>query len=148
MFRSEIRLWVALSAPLAGLLIALAVLLLLPNADRADAQTAPVRFLDGGLESSFPESIRFYTSFETDIEIIDVRVRFSTGPITTEQYDYLDLTERTETLVDGELLWRGEHVGALHAAGNDDRFRLRSTRRSGQRVRIRAVQSDHARLPI
>ena len=106
MFRPEIRLWVALSAPLAGLLIALAALLLLPNADRADAQTAPVRFLDGGLESSFPESIRFYTSFETDIEIIDVRVRFSTGPITTEQYDYLDLTERTETLVDGELLWR------------------------------------------
>ena len=62
--------------------------------------------MDGGLESSFPESIRFYTSFETDIEIIDVRVRFSTGPITTEQYDYLDLTERSETLVDGELLWR------------------------------------------
>ena len=72
----------------------------------AVAQEPPVRFLDGGLESNFPEDIRFYTSFESDIEIDDVRVRFTTGPATTGQYDYLDLTERTESLIDGELLWR------------------------------------------
>ena len=45
----------------------------------AVAQEPPVRFLDGGLESNFPEDIRFYTSFESDIEIDDVRVRFTTG---------------------------------------------------------------------
>lgn len=72
----------------------------------ANAQTPPVRFLDGGLESNFPEDIRFYASFETDIDIVDVRVRFTTGPLTTEQYDYLDLTEKTAPLVDGELIWR------------------------------------------
>ena len=72
----------------------------------ADAQSPPVRFLDGGLESNFPEDIRFYASFETDIDIVDVRVRFSTGPVTTGQYDYLDLTERTGSLIDGELIWR------------------------------------------
>ncbi len=72
----------------------------------ATAQDSPVRFLDGGLESNFPEDIRFYTSFESDIEIDDVRVRFTTGPATTGQYDYLDLTERSESLIDGELLWR------------------------------------------
>ena len=72
----------------------------------ATAQEPPVRFLDGGLESNFPEDIRFYTSFESDIEIDDVRVRFTTGPATTGQYDYLDLTQRSETLIDGELLWR------------------------------------------
>ena len=72
----------------------------------AIAQDSPVRFFDGGLESNFPEDIRFYTSFETDIEIDDVRVRFTTGPATTGQYDYLDLTERSETLTDGELVWR------------------------------------------
>ncbi len=70
------------------------------------AQDSPVRFLDGGLESNFPEDIRFYTSFESDIEIDDVRVRFTTGPATTGQYDYLDLTERSQSLIDGELLWR------------------------------------------
>ena len=72
----------------------------------ATAQEAPVRFLDGGLESNFPKDIRFYTSFESDVEIDDVRVRFTTGPATTGQYDYLDLTERSEALIDGELLWR------------------------------------------
>ena len=72
----------------------------------ATAQESPVRFLDGGLESNFPEDIRFYTSFESDVEIDDVRVRFNTGPITTGQYDYLDLTERSESLIDGELIWR------------------------------------------
>ena len=77
------------------------------TADRsAAAQSLPVRFLDGGLESNFPEDVRFYASFETDIEIVDVRVRFTTGPLTTEQYDYLELTERTAPLVDGELIWR------------------------------------------
>ncbi len=70
------------------------------------AQTPPVRFIDGGLESNFPEDIRFYASFESDIDIVDLRVRFTTGPLTTEQYDYLDLTERTEPLIDGELIWR------------------------------------------
>ena len=72
----------------------------------ATAQSEPIRFIDGGLESNFPEDIRFYASFESDIEIADVRVRFSTGPITTGQYDYLDLTERSESLIDGELIWR------------------------------------------
>lgn len=72
----------------------------------AEAQSPPVRFLDGGLVSNFPEDIRFHASFETDIDIVDVRVRFTTGPATTGQYDYLDLTERTESLFDGELIWR------------------------------------------
>ena len=90
----------------AGLMILLVAAALGTIAQPANAQTQPVRFIDGGLESAFPENIRFYASFETDIEIIDVRVRFSTGPITTGQYDYLDLTERSESLIDGELLWR------------------------------------------
>ena len=83
-----------------------AALTIFAHDQAATAQEPPVRFLDGGLESNFPEDIRFYTSFESDIEIDDVRVRFTTGPATTGQYDYLDLTERTESLIDGELLWR------------------------------------------
>ena len=70
------------------------------------AQDQPVRFIDGGLDSNFPEDVRFYTTFESDVEIDDVRVRFSTGPITTGQYDYLDLEERSDSLIDGELIWR------------------------------------------
>lgn len=70
------------------------------------AQSSPVRFLDGGMESNFPESIRFYTTFETDVEIDDVRVRFSTGPITTGQYDYLDINDESGSLIEGELEWR------------------------------------------
>lgn len=70
------------------------------------AQSTPVRFLDGGMESNFPESIRFFTSFETDVEIEDVRVRFSTGPATTGQYDYLDLDDKSASLINGELEWR------------------------------------------
>ena len=84
----------------------LAVAVIVTTAQSAVAQSPPVRFLDGGLESNFPEDIRFYANFETDIEIVDVRVRFTTGPLTTEQYDYLDLTEKTAPLVDGELIWR------------------------------------------
>ena len=72
----------------------------------ASAQEPPVKFIDGGLESNFPEDVRFYATFETDIEIEDVRVRFTTGPITTGQYDYLDLEERSDSLIDGELIWR------------------------------------------
>ena len=83
-----------------------AVLAAITHDQSATGQESPVRFLDGGLESNFPEDIRFYTSFETDVEIDDVRVRFTTGPATTGQYDYLDLTERSELLIDGELIWR------------------------------------------
>ena len=83
-----------------------AVLAAITHDQSATGQESPVRFLDGGLESNFPEDIRFYTSFETDVEIDDVRVRFTTGPATTGQYDYLDLTERSESLIDGELIWR------------------------------------------
>ena len=72
----------------------------------AAAQPSPVRFLDGGMESNFPESIRFHTSFESDVEIEDVRVRFSTGPATTGQYDYLDLDDKSASLINGELEWR------------------------------------------
>ena len=90
----------------AAILALLAVAAITMVGQSAQAQTSPVRFLHGGLESNFPEDIRFYASFESDIDIIDVRVRFTTGPLTTEQYDYLDLTERTEPLVDGELIWR------------------------------------------
>ena len=93
----------SLIAVLLALLAASAVLI---TDKTATAQSEPVRFIDGGLESNFPEDIRFYASFESDIEIADVRVRFSTGPITTGQYDYLDLTERSESLIDGELIWR------------------------------------------
>ena len=83
-----------------------AVLAAITYDQSATGQESPVRFLDGGLESNFPEDIRFYTSFESDVEIDDVRVRFTTGPATTGQYDYLDLTERSESLIDGELIWR------------------------------------------
>ena len=77
-----------------------------PTTAQSTEDNSPVRFLDGGLESNFPEDIRFYTSFESDIEIDDVRVRFTTGPITTGQYDYLDVDEVSESLFDGELIWR------------------------------------------
>lgn len=84
----------------------LAAVTTLASDQPAAAQTSPVRFLDGGMESNFPESIRFYTSFESDIEIEDVRVRFSTGPATTGQYDYLDLDDKSASLINGELEWR------------------------------------------
>ena len=77
-----------------------------PTTAQNTEENSPVRFLSGGLESNFPEDIRFYTSFESDIEIDDVRVRFTTGPITTGQYDYLDVDEVSESLFDGELIWR------------------------------------------
>ena len=76
------------------------------NDQSVAAQNPPVRFLDGGMESNFPESIRFYTSLESDVEIEDVRVRFSTGPATTGQYDYLDLDDKSASLINGELEWR------------------------------------------
>ncbi len=88
-----------------ALIAAFAVVASRPVEDAATAQNAPVRFMDGGLESNFPESIRFYTTFESDTEISDVRVRFSTGPITTGQYDYLDLDETSGSLIEGELVW-------------------------------------------
>ncbi len=96
------------SAAILFALITLAGTMVFGANDSVSAQNAPepVRFLDGGLESSFPESIRFYASFESDIEVADVRVRFTSGPLTTGQYDYLDLSERSESLIDGELVWR------------------------------------------
>ena len=93
-------------AAIAVALVTLAGAMIVGGNDSIDAQNQPVRFIDGGLESNFPESIRFYTSFESDIKITDVRVRFATGPLTTGQYDYLDLSERSGSLMDGELLWR------------------------------------------
>ena len=98
-----------LSTKLVGLLLAVASIgagTLFFDATPTNAQSEAVRFIDGGMTSSFPESIRFHTSFETDVEIEDVRVRFSTGPATTGQYDYLDVTERSASLMDGELEWR------------------------------------------
>ncbi len=98
-----------LSTKLVGLLLVVASIgagTLFAGAATTEAQSEAVRFIDGGMTSSFPESIRFHTSFETDVEIEDVRVRFSTGPETTGQYDYLDVTERSASLMDGELEWR------------------------------------------
>ena len=89
-----------------ALILVLATIGTFASFDAAMAQSEPVRFLEGGLESSFPESIRFYVSLDTYVEIEDVRVRFSTGPITTGQYDYLDLTERSASVIEGELEWR------------------------------------------
>ncbi len=88
------------------LMTALAAAAIFIGVGTAVGQSEPVRFLDGGMESNFPESIRFYVSFETDVEVEDVRVRFSTGPETTGQYDYLDIEERSGALMDGELEWR------------------------------------------
>ena len=97
----------AIQLSVVALVVAIFAVLSAITHDRsATGQESPVRFLDGGLESNFPEDIRFYTSFESDVEIDDVRVRFTTGPATTGQYDYLDLTERSESLIDGELIWR------------------------------------------
>ena len=99
-------LWTTKSAVVALLVAALGFAAMFIGAGPSVAQSEPVRFLDGGMESNFPESVRFYTSFESSVEVEDVRVRFSTGPITTGQYDYLDFTERSESLIDGELEWR------------------------------------------
>ena len=72
----------------------------------AQAQEAPVRFLDASMESNFPESITFRARFEADVEIEDVRVRFVTGPASTQQYDYLDIVEGEGGVLDGTLEWR------------------------------------------
>ena len=87
--------------------IALAVLIVVWGTPfPAYAQEAPVRFLDASLESNFPESITFRASFESDVEFDDVRVRFVTGPASTQQYDYLDIVEGEGGTLDGTLEWR------------------------------------------
>ncbi len=79
---------------------------LLSVATTAVAQGPAVRFADVRFESEFPYRVSFFASFDTDIDIDDVRVRFVTGPLSTEQYAYMDLAARDDGMIEGKLEWR------------------------------------------
>ena len=93
----------------------------------ASAQTASdaVRFVDAGLESNFPTSLRFHAQVETDLEVEDIRVRFGVGHGEKNRYNYLDLDRSTVgggTLIDGELEWSFNITGRYIPPGSVIRF--------------------------
>ncbi len=67
------------------------------------AQQPTVEFIDFGMESQFPEGIRFFAEIESGVEVEDVRVIFDVGDRNVTQYNYLEIPRSSESLIDGEL---------------------------------------------
>ncbi len=89
---------------LAGVLVASSLLLASQVvAVDAVAQTSPVSFIEIGMESQFPEGIRFFAEIDSDVEVEDVRVIFDVGDRNVTQYNYLEIPRGGQSLIDGEL---------------------------------------------
>ncbi len=67
------------------------------------AQGPPVEFIEFGMESQFPEGLRFFAEIESSVEVEDVRVIFDVGDRNVTQYNYLDIPRTGQSLIDGEL---------------------------------------------
>lgn len=68
------------------------------------AQSSPVEFVEFGMESQFPEGIRFFAQINSSVEVEDVRVIFDVGNRNVTQYNYLDIPRVAgQSLIDGEL---------------------------------------------
>lgn len=112
----------SLTAALAlGLLAALAfVALARPHVARA--QPEPVRFTGFGMESQFPEGVRFFGQVEADVPVEDIRVIYEVGVRDVTQYDYMALSG--SGLVDGELIVRTDSPERYIPPGAVIKFRL------------------------
>lgn len=84
-------------------LILVAIALIAVPAARAQTQGSPVDFIEFGMESQFPEGIRFFARIETALEVEDVRVIFDVGERNVTQYNYLEIPRGTQSLIEGEL---------------------------------------------
>ncbi len=80
-----------------------AVTMLATVASTSSAQSSPVTFIEFGMESQFPEGVRFFAEIESSIEVEDVRVIFDVGDRNVTQYNYLDIPRGGQSLIDGEL---------------------------------------------
>ncbi len=69
----------------------------------ASGQSSPVEFIEFGMESQFPEGVRFFAEIESSVEVEDVRVIFDVGDRNVTQYNYLDIPRTNQSLIDGEL---------------------------------------------
>ena len=85
-------------------------------------QSDPVQFVDAGLVSNFPESIKFHASIDTQLEVEDIRVRFGVGHGDKNRYNYLDLDQAAGTLMNGELDWMFNTTGRYIPPGSIVRF--------------------------
>ena len=88
------------------LLIAAVITTGLAGDSRTFAQEWPVEFVDFGMESQFPEGIRFYGAINSSVEVEDIRVTYEVGDRNITQYNYLDLvrTGSNPVAIEGELL--------------------------------------------
>jgi hypothetical protein len=87
----------------APLLILAAIVAGLVSNVPAEAQDFPVDFIDFGMESEFPEGIRFFATIETELDVEDVRVIFDVGERNVTQYNYLEIPAGSQSLIAGEL---------------------------------------------
>ena len=85
-------------------------------------QSEPVRFVDAGLVSNFPESIKFHASIDTELEVEDIRVRFGVGHGDKNRYNYLDLDRGQGSLINGELDWMFNTTGRYIPPGSIVQF--------------------------
>lgn len=88
---------------LAALVVLAATALYVADTSESSAQGSPVTFVNFGMESQFPEGIRFFADIESDIEVEDVRVIFDVGDRNVTQYNYLDIPRGTRSLINGQL---------------------------------------------
>lgn len=85
-------------------------------------QSEQVQFVEAGLVSNFPQSIKFHAAIDTELEVEDIRVRFGVGHGEKNRYNYLDLDRGGGTLVDGELDWMFNTTGRYIPPGSIVRF--------------------------
>jgi hypothetical protein len=83
--------------------VALAMAALMITDASAQAQESPVEFIEFGMESQFPEGIRFFANIESTVEVEDVRVIFDVGERNVTQYNYLEIPRGAGSLIDGEF---------------------------------------------
>ena len=71
---------------------------------RVSAAPEPITLVSAGVESEFPEGMRFSVQVSGQNPIEEVAVRVRVGQQAREVYDYMEVEKAT--LVDSELFWR------------------------------------------
>ena len=107
-------------------------------------QSEPVRFVEAGLVSNFPESIKFHASIDTELEVEDIRVRFGGGHGDKNRYNYLDLDRGQGSLMNGELDWMFNNTGRYIPPGSIVQFHFEVLDADGNRAPVTGLRDDNA----
>ena len=86
------------------------------------AETEESIFVDYGLESHFPEGVRFFATVESLSTITDIKVIFEVGERNITQYNYLNIDKTKSNYVTGDLFLKTNSPDRYIPPGSNIKF--------------------------